>query len=84
MGPEIEKQERGFGSTLSDVVASIAAQHNVEPDALFGRLRHQQICAARHAVWRALHVAGWSYPRIGKAFGRDHATVMNGCKRGRK
>lgn len=82
MGPELQKCERSAGKMLLDIVHVIAGEHNVEDSALFGRMRHRQIATARTEVWRELRRQGWSYPRIAKAFNRDHSTVLQilGCK----
>jgi hypothetical protein len=37
--------------------------------------------AALHEIWAALHETGnWSFPRIGKLFGRHHVTVLQGVR----
>ena len=42
-----------------------------------GRDRRPLIAAARHeAIWRVRRVTGWSLPRLGKLFKRDHTTVL--------
>lgn len=39
------------------------------------------IAAARHeAVWRARLVTGWSLPRLGRFFERDHTTVLHSLR----
>lgn len=35
----------------------------------------------RWRVWRELRRMGWSYPRIARAFGVDHTTVMHAVRR---
>ena len=46
--------------------------------------QRQLVCLARQAEWvllRKIPELRWSFPRIGKYFGRDHTTVMSGYKR---
>lgn len=45
-----------------------------------GRSRMRPVVAVRHAFWSALRDRGWSYPAIGRLFGRHHATVMHGIR----
>lgn len=33
----------------------------------------------RQGIWYALREMGWSSTSIGRAFGRDHSTVLSGC-----
>jgi hypothetical protein len=44
---------------------------------ILGRDRRPLIAAARHeAIWRVRRVTGWSLPRLGRFFKRDHTTVL--------
>lgn len=44
-------------------------------------IRFAFIMPARFAMYKALRERGWSYPRIGKLFGKDHSTIMYGVSR---
>jgi len=51
----------------------------VTVDELLGRERTPAASHARHALWEALNATGhWSLSRIGKVFGRDHVTILQG------
>jgi hypothetical protein len=51
-------------------------------DELVGKDRATRLVAARHAVmWRMRRELGLSLPAIGRLFGRDHTTVLNGIRR---
>lgn len=88
MGPELLKCERAQWfpvpkgevrkARLGDVVAEVCHLHDVSPDAVMGRCRQQRESAARQEVWRRLFWLGWGYSAIGRAFGRDHTTIMAG------
>jgi chromosomal replication initiation ATPase DnaA len=80
MGPELLKLERSPGQSLADIVDTVGAAWNVDTLAMFGKDRHATIAAARVDVWRHLRAAGWSYPAIGRAFGRDHSTILQVLK----
>lgn len=42
--------------------------------------RWPKALAARLFAYRELQAAGWGYARIGRAAGRDHATIMHALK----
>lgn len=66
-------------STLAELVQAAAAVFDVEPAAVLGRLRFAPIAQARQLVWLLARTElGWSYPMLGRQFGRDHTTIMNG------
>lgn len=48
---------------------------------LNSRVRYGFIMPARFAMYKALRERGWSYPRIGKLFDKDHSTIIHGVKR---
>ena len=58
----------------------------LDPNALpiadiLGRDRRPLIAAARHeAIWRVRRVTGWSLPRLGRFFKRDHTTVLHSVR----
>lgn len=56
--------------------AAIAQRHEVSMGEMFGHARHGGACAARAEAYRLLRARGWSSPRIGALFGRNHATVL--------
>jgi hypothetical protein len=48
---------------------------------ILGRNRRPPIAAARHeAVWRVRLATGWSLPRLGRFFKRDHTTVLHSIR----
>ena len=70
------------GTTLKSAAISRAAEHHgVTVAEIKGRSRLGHVVAARQDVFLALREAGWSFPRIGRAMGRDHSTVMHGVAR---
>lgn len=49
---------------------------------LSGNQRYRYLMPARFAMYKALRVRAFSYPRIGKLFGgKDHSTIIHGVKR---
>ena len=48
---------------------------------ILGRNRRPPIAAARYeAVWRVRLATGWSLPRLGRFFKRDHTTVLHSIR----
>lgn len=66
-------------STVAELVQAAAAVFDVDPAMVMGRLRYAPIAQARQLVWLLCRSElGWSYPMLGRQFGRDHTTIMNG------
>jgi chromosomal replication initiation ATPase DnaA len=57
-----------------DIARELAARLGA-PDAILGPSRQPHLVEARAEVFRELRALGWSYPRIGRAVGRDHTTI---------
>lgn len=68
-------------SRLAPLVSKIAAEHGTTYEAVMSRTRHPRVVRARH---HALAVSRWStglsLPELGRAFFRDHTTVMSAIK----
>jgi len=55
---------------------------NIHPRDIIGPAKFGFLMPARFAVYKALHLRGWSYPRIAKFMGgRDHTTILHGVRR---
>jgi len=65
---------------ISDV-QNIADDHGVTVEDIFGKRRHAPIARARQEAFTALRWYGFSYPQIGRIFGRDHSTVIHGVRK---
>ena len=63
------------------IVRAVAAERGFTVETILGRGRSHPIVAVRWEVWRRLHDAGWSSVAIGKAFDRDHTTVLHALTR---
>jgi len=53
----------------------------VHPRDLASHYRFAFISEARFALYKALHLRGWSYSKIGRELGRDRTSVRNGVDR---
>lgn len=69
--------------TIHQIKKVVAAHFDISPDALSGPSRTQDVALARHiAMYLSRSLSGLSLPRIGENFGgRDHSTVLHGCRR---
>jgi chromosomal replication initiation ATPase DnaA len=67
--------------TVDEIIAEVANATSITPEEILGRSHLRPIVKARHEVWRRVRVElGWSYPMIGKRFGRAHGPVMAAIK----
>lgn len=74
--------DRRKAATMDDAIAAGAEIFGLSVAEIRGRAQPQRIVRGRHAiVWCAREVLRESFPRIGKAMGRDHTTVMSSYRR---
>lgn len=74
--------ERKRVATLEEALLASAAAFGITADEIRGRQQPQRIVKARHAfVYVARTSMYESYPRIGRALGRDHTTAMSSMER---
>lgn len=62
---------------------ALSEETGVPADAILGRDRDPEVVVVRHRLWRMLLDTGMSYSAIARAVGKNHATVMYGCKKAR-
>lgn len=63
-----------------EVIDACAAAWGVTTAAIRGKARPEAIIAPRQAAMYLMRAAGLSFPAIGRALLRDHATVIYGCR----
>lgn len=68
-------------SVCGEAIRRSARLYRVPPSAILGRQQTLEVLYARQVAMRAARLCGLSFPQIGKAFHRDHSTVMNACTR---
>lgn len=64
----------GFAATAS-------MKHGVPVDRIFSDTREARVVAARRDAWKLARAAGWSLTEIGRAFNRDHTTILVGLRK---
>jgi chromosomal replication initiation ATPase DnaA len=71
--------------TARNIIAEVATEHKVRAAEMLGPRRWGYLIKPRHeAMKRIRDELGYSYPLIGRIFGRDHVTVIWACRGGRK
>lgn len=64
------------------IVMEVGRKYDVTLPEMMSSVRRHKFVDARHeAWWRMRHELGHSYPRIGRAFGKDHTSIVHGVQR---
>lgn len=67
---------------MAQIVAAVADAYKVPWHKIIGRQRAAYYVEPRHvAMHLCRKMTGYSLPRIGRLFERDHTTVMHACQR---
>ncbi len=61
------------------IVARVASAFAITPSELMGPSRQRRVLVPRQVAMLLAREAGLSLPQVGRAFGRDHTTVMHAC-----
>lgn len=69
--------------TMNSVIMRVCRAREVPPLLVAGDCRMKEVVAARNEVFAILNANGLSIERIGKAFAKDHTTVLYGIRRHR-
>ena len=67
--------------TMRDIIERVAGEYGFDYQDMIGREVFSRVIRARqdamHECWRTRR---WSLPQIGRAFNRNHTTVLNGLR----
>lgn len=79
----IEVKLKGVRLSIGSIIADTAAKHGLTATDLVGRSRalHTIIPARQEAMYLCAHDTPYGLPEIGKAFKRDHTTVLHGIRK---
>lgn len=67
--------------TLTEIVNRVSAHAQVPVSDLYSRSRSPKVAQARHlAIYVARELLGLSTTELGRAFGRDHTTVIHSIR----
>lgn len=80
------KEKYGVIQTpFMNIVREVCETHDVTRDEIFKKNRSKKLVMARGVIYdRIRKELGWSYPKIGKLFGRDHTTILHGVRLARE
>ena len=80
------KEKYGVIQTpFMNIVREVCETHDVTRDEIFEKNRSKKLVMARGVIYdRIRNELGWSYPKIGKLFGRDHTTILHGVRLARR
>lgn len=68
-------------TALGAIMAEVAAKHGYSVLQMLTHRKLGPLARARHeAYWRAREETDLSYPQIGKAYNRDHTSIMHGIR----
>lgn len=76
MLPRWYKPRHALHLSGQQIIARVAALHDLAVDDLTGANRSLPATTARRQAMRELRDRGLSFPRIGKLLNRHHATVL--------
>lgn len=69
---------------LQRMIAEVARETGHTVEDLTGRNRFLPVVKVRQHAMLLAHEAGYSTPQIGRAFNRDHTTVLEGIRNARR
>lgn len=64
-----------------EVVKAVSLVYQVSPSEVFGRRRFASIAEARQCAMTVLRNRGYTFESIGRAFSRDHGTVVHASRK---
>lgn len=82
---DLREQALGIAATEDErerrLLVAVATWYSVTIDQMLSTSRAREVVAARAVTSHLLREAGRSLPDIGALLGKDHTTVMHGCRR---
>jgi len=67
--------------SIDDIINAACAATAISRPQFHGVRRPAHLAYARQIAAHVAHVHGYSYPQIGRAFGRDHTTVLHSVRK---
>ncbi len=77
-----EHLPRGVQLGVDDAIRAVAEHFDIRSTDIKGQRRHRSVARPRQiAMYLVRELLEQSYPEIGRAFGRDHTTVLSACRK---
>lgn len=70
-----------MASLYTEVIETVSREFKIHKRDITGPTKFGFILPARYAVYKLLRLRGSSYCDIGRWLGKDHSTIMHGCRR---
>ncbi len=71
-----------YRPALDDILHAVAAETKLDVADLIGPCREPWLVGPRHEAMRRARATGASLPEIGRAFRRNHTTVLHAIRKG--
>lgn len=80
------KEKYGVIQTpFMNIVREVCEANDITRDEIFEKNRSKKLVIARGVIYdRIRKELGWSYPKIGKLFSKDHTTILHGVRLARE
>lgn len=65
-------------TVMQQVTDRVAREYGMDPRELRGSSRTSDLHQPRRVIWCELRERGYSFPQIGRFFGRDHTSIKHG------
>jgi len=73
--------ETAFQPKVNIIIDAVEKAYGLRHGQIRGRKRRADIAVPRLvAYWLARDITGYSFPRLGREFKRDHSTILDGIK----
>lgn len=80
----LERRHSPIRGEAMRIATMVSEEYRVTVDDVLGELRYQELIEPRHVVFYVCRHApnpGWTYSAIGRAFQRDHSSIMSGVRK---
>jgi len=76
----VSSATRELAPPVRSIVEQVASAHHVPVVDLMGRSKSRSVARARQEAMVRVRALGYSFPEVGRIFGRDHTTVVHACR----
>lgn len=77
----VRRARDGGARYVAKIRGVVADLYGIEPSDIAGPRRHARLVIPRSIAMQLAREHGLSLPQIGRAFNRDHTTVLHACRK---